>query len=76
MEDLEDKNEVVDRRRNPADRLNSRVLTAADGSDGTLRWIIPFAFPFVFFFVEDMVVSGKRVLALSRADEGIIYNPC
>jgi hypothetical protein len=55
VEDLVDDKDMVDTRRDPDDRLNSRAFTVAVGSAGMFRWIIGFA----FFLDVLMAVSGK-----------------
>lgn len=59
MDDLAKDVDVVDTRRNPDPRLNSRVLTVIDGLAGMFRWIIGFDFFLDLDLDVDMVVSGK-----------------
>ena len=54
--DLEDDTDVVDTRRDPAARLNSRVVTVAEGVEGMCLWIIGFGFLAVFLLDVDMAV--------------------
>lgn len=65
----EDDKDVVDRRRNPADRLNSWDLTVIDGFAGMFRWMIGL---FFFFLVEAMAVSGKGTHRFTRAGDSYI----
>lgn len=63
VEDLEeDATEVVNVRRDPADRVNSRVLTVTDSFAGTFRWVITLGFFPIFFLDVDMVVAGKGAM--------------
>ena len=42
VEDLEEDTEVIDTRRDVDDRLNSRVVMVAKGSEGMFFWMIGF----------------------------------
>jgi len=57
VEDLEDEVEVIDTRRDPADRLNSRAVMVADGSEGMCFWMIGFVR--AFFLAATMVVADR-----------------
>lgn len=69
LDDLEVDKDVVDNRRAPGPRLNSRFLTDTDGFAGMPRRTIPFA----FFLDEDMAVSGKGAAPSHVLKEVLIY---
>lgn len=57
VEDLEDDTDMVDTRRDPGNRLNTRVFTVIDGSAGIFLRMIGFCF---LLFDVLMVVLKKR----------------
>lgn len=72
MEDLEDANDVVDKRRDPCDRLNSRALIVTDAFVGMFRWTMGFAF-FLETLGADMGISGKGEMWLHTLRGTFIY---
>lgn len=70
VEDLVDDKDVVDTRREPDDRLNSRAFTVADGFAGIFRWMIGFC----FFLDVLMMVSGKGTKPRHVVGEGVFVH--